>query len=286
MKFEDNSPSIYYTPKCPPIQCFNGTVTLKGKLKYGSIFTVNNMIFKAAATEKIRALFADSQDTLVWSCLDGTMGEFYADEEEKSASAVVGDFCFLAGVPCRELVENVTRDYIIMVPQDRAWFELIADVWGQKANKITRYATKKENTFDVEFLKKAALPSGFEIRPIDRELFDYCKTAWCRDFVSQYDTFEQYEKLGLGFVITKDGVPVSGASSYSSYKGGIEIQVDTKSGFRRQGLAFCACAELILECLKRGIFPSWDAHNLSSLMLSRKLGYEFAYSYTAYEIKK
>ena len=87
-------------------------------------------------------------------------------------------------------------------------------------------------------------------------------------------------------MIKKDGDFVSGASSYSAYKGGIEIQVDTRAGFRRQGLAFYACARLILECLERGLFPSWDAHNLTSLMLARKLGYQFSHSYIAYEIKR
>lgn len=245
------------------------------------------MIFKTIATEKIKKLFEDSQDTLVWSCLDGTMGEIHTNSEETSASAIIADFCFLAGEPCCELVEYVSRDYVIMVPQNKKWEELINETWGERARKFNRYATEKKNTFDVEFLKNARLPIGYEIKPIDKTLFGYCKeNDWCRDFVSQYEDFEQFEKLGLGFIIEKDGVPVSGASSYSAYKGGIEIQVDTLVGFRRQGLALCVCARLILECLERGIFPSWDAHNLSSLMLARKLGYEFAYTYTAYEIKR
>ncbi|MBQ8830322.1 MAG: GNAT family N-acetyltransferase [Oscillospiraceae bacterium] len=245
------------------------------------------MIFKTAATEKIRVLFKDSQDTLVWSCLDGTMGEFFTDTEEKSASAVIGDFCFLAGEINSELVENVTRDYLIMVPQNKKWSDLIVSTWGKKAHKITRYATKKEHTFDVKQLENIKLPHGFEFKMMNKELFEYCKnTPWCRDFVAQYNTYEQFVKLGLGVMVTKDGVPVSGASSYSAYKDGIEIQVDTLSGHRRQGLAYFACAQLILKCLEKGIFPSWDAHNLTSLTLARKLGYEFAYSYTAYEISK
>ena len=64
MKFTDNCLAYYYTPKTPLIQCFNGTVTLKGKVKYGTIFTVNSMIFKTAVTDKIREFFKDSRDTL------------------------------------------------------------------------------------------------------------------------------------------------------------------------------------------------------------------------------
>ena len=43
-------------------------------------------------------------------------------------------------------------------------------------------------------------------------------------------------------------------------------------------------ADLILECLDRGLYPSWDAQNLDSLSLAKKLGYEFSHEYPAYEI--
>ena len=76
-------------------------------------------------------------------------------------------------------------------------------------------------------------------------------------------------------VILRDGVPVSGASSYSSYRDGIEIQIDTKREYRRKGLASISGAALILECLERGLYPSWDAQNKESVILAKKLGYHY-----------
>ena len=90
----------------------------------------------------------------------------------------------------------------------------------------------------------------------------------------------------MGVVILKDGEPVSGASSYSSYNDGIEIEIDTKEEYRRQGLAYICAAALIVECLKRGKYPSWDAQNLWSVALAEKLGYHFDKEYTAYEVYK
>ena len=92
-------------------------------------------------------------------------------------------------------------------------------------------------------------------------------------------------RLGLGVVIQKDGVVVSGASSYTRYRDGIEIQVDTREDFRRRGLAFICAARLILECLDRGLYPSWDAHNWASLALAEKLGYTFSHAYSAVEVR-
>ena len=41
---------------------------------------------------------------------------------------------------------------------------------------------------------------------------------------------------------------------------------------------------LILECLERGWYPSWDAQNKESVALAEKLGYHFDYEYVAYEV--
>ena len=91
-------------------------------------------------------------------------------------------------------------------------------------------------------------------------------------------------KYGLGAAILKDGELVSGASSYTSYRGGIEIQIDTREDYRRQGLAYICGAKLILECLERGWYPSWDAQNPGSAALAQKLGYHLDHEYTAYEV--
>ena len=93
-----------------------------------------------------------------------------------------------------------------------------------------------------------------------------------------------YLKLGKGMVILKDGKIVSGASSYSRYLQGIEIEVDTVESERRKHLATAACSALILECLNEGLYPSWDAQNMHSVHMAEKLGYEFDHAYTAYEV--
>ena len=77
---------------------------------------------------------------------------------------------------------------------------------------------------------------------------------------------------------------VAGASSYTRYDKGIEIEVDTIEAERRKHLATIACAALILNCLDEGLYPSWDAQNLNSVHLAGKLGYEFDHEYVAYEV--
>lgn len=107
---------------------------------------------------------------------------------------------------------------------------------------------------------------------------------WSRDLVSNYGSFAEFKKQGLGFVILDKGKIVSGASSYAACGDCIEIEIDTEKSHRRKGLAAACGARLIYECLERGIYPSWDAHNRESARLAQKLGYEISHSYTAYEI--
>jgi predicted GNAT family acetyltransferase len=49
--------------------------------------------------------------------------------------------------------------------------------------------------------------------------------------------------------------------------------VETHPDHRRRGIATACSAKLILECMERGLYPSWDAANRISVHLAEKLGY-------------
>ena len=252
------------------------------------------MVFETTNNSYIEALFEDWQETLIWSCLQGVMGHLYVTDREHPdcAMALIGDFCFFAGEPNRELVafkpEGCQQNFLIMVPQNDEWADLIEEVYGVRARKVERYAIMKEpDVFDRGHLQRIVDGKAmeYELQMIDEPLFWKCKEIpWCRDWVSQYDTYKFYQQRGLGVVLLHDGEVVSGASSYSSYIDGIEIEIDTREDYRSQGLASVCGAKLILERLDRGWYPSWDAQNLVSVALAEKLGYHFDHAYVAYEI--
>lgn len=241
----------------------------------------------------IKEMFNHWNETLIWSCLQGIMGEIHTNSAEDAAMAILGDFAFYAGNPSEELIrfkpESRKQDFIIMVPQNDAWAELIEKCYGDKAKKVTRYAFKKEkDIFDAVKLEQAvsALPDGCELKMLEEREYAMCRNnEWANDLVSQYKDYDTYQELGLGVVVLKDGELAAGASSYGTYSGGIEIEIDTREDQRRKGLAYACGAKLILECLKRGLYPSWDAQNTWSAALAEKLGYHFSHEYTAYEIR-
>lgn len=253
------------------------------------------MVYEMLDTAAVSPLFHGWEETLIWSCLQGVMGKIYADHPQHPASAVavLGDFSFLAGRPDRQILScnpsGGPQDFRILVPQNEGWKTLVTQIYGENANIVSRYAFKKEpRIFDKQKLEKAAasLPEQYRLSMIDRRLYHLCRAeAWSADLVSQFSTYEKYQELGLGVVICKDNSPVSGASSYSRYRGGIEIEIDTKEEYRRKGLAYACGARLILECLKRNLYPSWDAQNKGSAALAEKLGYHYSHTYTAIEVR-
>lgn len=251
-------------------------------------------MFKLEDTRKARALFDGTKETLIWSCLEGCMGAVYVDNPDypESAMALLGDFCFFAGKASRETVgfkpAECKNEFILMVPADETWAECIEDVYGERAKRVARYAIKKEeHVWNLEQLKEAVrtLPAQYTIKMIDEELYEAIRsTNWAADLVSQFVDYGTYRQHGIGVAVLEDGELVSGASSYSYYSGGIEIEIDTRPDFRRKGLAYACGAKLILECEKRGLYPSWDAQNPWSVALAEKLGYHYDHDYVTYEI--
>ncbi|MBR3832696.1 MAG: GNAT family N-acetyltransferase [Lachnospiraceae bacterium] len=170
------------------------------------------MVYKIKNNSKIELLFNNWQETLIWSCQQDVMGHLYTTslDDPQFVMALVGDFCFFAGKPDKELVsfkpQWCQQDFVIMTPQSKEWSDLIEGTFGGRATKVQRYAIKKEmNIFDADKLK--------------------CIVA-----------------------------------------------------------SICG-AKLILECLDRGLYPSWDAQNMGSVALAEKLGYHFDHAYDAYEIQ-
>lgn len=90
---------------------------------------------------------------------------------------------------------------------------------------------------------------------------------------------------GIGFVLYKDETAVSGATSFSIFNGGIEIEIATHPDYRRKALATITASALMLHCLERDLYPSWDGANMESVRLAQKLGYILKEPYDTYFIK-
>lgn len=220
------------------------------------------------------------------------MGKAYVDnlKNPTSAQIIVGDFMYFSGEVNERLLMNLKDvqhlNEVILISGNQKWNNTIEKIYRERAKRHIRYSTKKDvETFDKRKLKDmtSTLPKEYDFKMIDEKIYhEILQLDWARDLCIHYKNYLDFSKNGLGCVILKESKIVSGASSYSYYPQGIEIEIDTLQEERRKGLARICGAKLILECLDRGLYPNWDAHTKESLLLAEQLGYQFNKEYPVY----
>lgn len=246
-----------------------------------------------AERRQLEPLFLPTENTMILSYLEGHMGRGYWTGPESACGCIaIGDFRFFAGDPeapgAGELLDAApSRRIVFPIPSEESWRRRMQLHYGKRAQPATRYAFHKDSGgFRPELLSlwARALPPGGELVPLSTCYAEARSEDWSTDLVSQFGSAEEYARRGLGFGLRLNGVLVSGASSYTIYNQGIEIEIDTRPGFWRRGYAAICASRLILECLSRGLYPSWDAANPASKALAEKLGYRFSHAYPAFRL--
>ena len=190
--------------------------------------------------------------------------------------AAAGDFLYCGGAPgleARHILRRamgVHEDWLIYAPG--AWMDVLQSITPVKLVNRVAYDQRQPKDAHLRSLLKA-MPEGAAFQPIEGEWIDWCRQAeWSRDFVSLYSN-EDYQQRGLGVLLMVNGEAVAGASSYVSYPGGIEVQLQTRDDRQGRGYATLAAAELILLAHERGLMVTWDAANEASARIAEKLGY-------------
>lgn len=253
------------------------------------------MIYEANADVRrnLAPMFEGFEDTVVLSCLQGHMGTAYVNDlvNPTVAQITVGIFVFFAGDPntkeAEELLYNLPEFTFAIVDSDD-WKRRIESVHKNAIEKFQRYRFEKnpehlERSHILNLL--SSLPEGYEIKKVDRDIANSPSFhELSEDFVSQFDSIDDFLNRGIGYAIIHEGQVVSAATSFSIFDDGIEIEIATHSKYRRKGLATITASALILDCIDRGKYPSWDGANAESVELAKKLGYVFKESYDTYFI--
>lgn len=90
--------------------------------------------------EKVANLFKSMEETMIYGCLEGSMGVLAADADEdpQSAYAAAGDFCFFAGKPDEALIERalnaLSAPFLSLGEESGA--KLSKGSWAQRGNAV------------------------------------------------------------------------------------------------------------------------------------------------------
>lgn len=222
-------------------------------------------------------------------------GRMFADDDARPTAAVVSlarfGIAFAAGdeahaVPLLACLRGWHSWYEVADPP-AGWHPALA-AWSFESHAVSRYGFAcKASPFDLVRLRAMAVPpEGCAVGPYDRPLVSQALAeTWSEDQTGAFLTADDFLRDGLGMALVRDGRLVAGCTSFCRHPDGYEAQVDTHPAMRGRGYATCVGAAFILEVLRRGQTPYWDAANRPSLRLAEKLGYVFTESYTAWILK-
>lgn len=251
--------------------------------------------------------FKEAYDSCPEAFIQGVMGRGFTDStEEPTYGAIqIGDFCFFGGDATAPFKGHVISILNNTYKNPNMIFIPLSLSWGQKFEEHTSYERDMRYSMErtgIESFDKDTLLSyinreistgtigetdtcDFIIRPIDENYYvSVANQEWSKDFTSNYPDYPTFQKQGLGFVVIEraTGKLVSGASSFSNSNDSIEIEVATASDYREKGLATSVAAKMVLACIERGKYPSWDAANVTSVAIAEKLGYHLSEEYACY----
>ncbi len=234
--------------------------------------------------KKIEYLFNDIRFFMGRSVLQGLIREAYVDDisNPKVAFLLVKDkYCFLSGTleksKLKETIDNNFSKYIL-IPSDNLC-KSIEEIYQDKIIKSERYSMKKDVKFDVIKLEQMTkcLPKEYNLVKIDESLEKRIKQEHFMNIT------DNYKKYGIGYCCIYNNEIIGVASSNIFYKDGIEVNIRVKEEYRRKGVATAMASKLILECLRKNRKVSWDAANINSVGLAKKLGFEYDSTYNIYK---
>lgn len=221
--------------------------------------------------------------------LEAQMGQAFVDDLDRPTAyrITIGPFWYFAGdadSPGGRALLAEWPAYNLLMPSPPAWAAAARATLGDRLVSFSRYS------FLADGLSEGHLAAVIDGSPQRDRVVAADATLLARaaegveTFIdlADFDSPDDFVARGLGYVAL-DGERVMGAA-YSSLvcSRGIEVSLYVDEPYRRQGVATALAARLLLECLRQGRRPNWDAANPESCALAEKLGYVAGGSYDSY----
>jgi RimJ/RimL family protein N-acetyltransferase len=228
----------------------------------------------------------DHNRAIVFSVIEGNSpGQVYVDEAHHPTVALLyaaGAFFYIAGDENRAtarrslvpllfdmILPQIADPELVLFSFSPAWRGVLDDHLRAKgAIRIARKAFR----FDPQKFARlpdphAAVPAGFELRAIDRELAERFPA---------YRPIADPATQRLGFCLLHAGEVVSACTAVFVGCGEAEIDIHTTEAYRRRGFARLTASAFITACLERGLTPNWSCwpERQASQALALRLGFE------------
>lgn len=240
---------------------------------------------------KLANAFRDNKrvDFSIECVLEGQMGKAFVDNLVRPTAyrITVGPFWYYAGDARsnggHQMMEGLPA-YNLLMPSPVDWLEVAHEVFDQSLRSFPRYSFSATN-LSSEHLEHLVSQSPYRehIIPIDAERAAQLAGQPESYFdLSDFDSIPDFLERSLAFTIIDHDTAMGVAYSSLVCSRGIEVSVFVEERYRQRGVATALSSRLLLECLKRGLRPNWDAANPESCKLAQKLGFVFVETYDAF----
>lgn len=228
-------------------------------------------------------------DMSIECAVEGQMGKAFVDDAQQPQVYCinVGPFWYFAGEansPGADAMISAFPAYNLLMPSAPGWVEIAQRQFGQKLKQFPRYSFSGAdlNTTHLESLL-ANSPVHQNIEPLTAETAAALAGVPDSYFeISDFESAQDFAARSFGFAASDHGSVMGVAYGSLVCSRGIEVSIFVEEAYRRRGVATALASSLLIESLRRGLRPNWDAANPESCRLAEKLGYIPTGTYNAY----
>jgi hypothetical protein len=228
-------------------------------------------------------------DLSIQCAIEGQMGKAYVDDPDRPSAWCInaGPFWYFAGDqrgPGSAAMLDDFPAFNLLMPSTPGWLEKAQEHFGQQLKAFPRYSFSAEK-LRANYLERLlqSSPHLATVVPITPALAaDLTGQPESYLELGDFDSLEDFVERSFGFAALAGQSLLGVAYGSLVCSQGIEVSIFVEEAHRRSGLATALAAALLLESLRRGLRPNWDAANPASVGLALKLGYEAIGSYQAY----
>lgn len=204
-------------------------------------------------------------------------GIFGKRDQYSRSSITDALFVYLDGEPEPESFSQVDSHFRNrpLVCLTNAWEECIKAQYPD-VTVYRRTMMKPARRFNLS--KSIEIPKGYHLAGMDEAAFEQHPFSHGKNYAS----WDAFQAEGFGAVVYHGREIVATASSYLSLDGEVELDVSTKESHRGKKLATACIAQMLRECMERGITVHWDAQNDTSRHLAQKFGFRIESEYSVY----
>lgn len=185
----------------------------------------------------------------------------------------------------RNLVQSMKIQPAIL-SYSESWTALIKDEFREKAKHVTRYylpfsSLNKTKLYSLDL----SVNENYKLIKANEPIAEKLKEEIGEEYqIHHYMSLKDFVETGCCYCITKGNEICSATAAFIRNRNKIQIQVNTKQSYRRQGMATKTSASMLRYCIENGITADWDACNTNSRDLAYKLGYEESIPYEVLSI--